>query len=102
MSATACWQANTSKAMQMVKNRVLQATKERQDLQNTLASVGYFLSRDTEGKLQLWTCSLNAKYTGPCATGETFDSVEEAYAKVFRNAEPDQMVARNGLTRAPN
>jgi len=86
--------------MRMPKKLRSIATKERQDLQNTLASVGYFLSRDAKGKLELWTCSLNAEYPVPYATGETFDSVEEAYAKIFRNAGPDQMLARNGLTRA--
>jgi len=77
MSATACWRANIPKeAMRVPKKLRSFATKERQDLQNTLASVGYFLSRDAKGKLELWTCSLNAEYPVPYATGETCDTVE--------------------------
>jgi hypothetical protein len=67
---------------------------ERQDLQNILASVGYLLRRDREGKLELWTCSPDVGDLCPLGAGETFGSVEEAYARIFRNAGPDQMLAR--------
>jgi hypothetical protein len=90
MSAATCWRANIPKESKVDAKKLSSLTlEERQDLQNILASVGHFLRRDREGKLELWTSSLDGEDTGPRGSGETFDSVEEAYAKIFRNTGPD-------------
>lgn len=62
------------------------APQERQDLQDKLAFAGHFLRYDEHRKLELWTWPVRTD--DPVSTRETYDSVEEAYAKVFRNVRP--------------
>jgi hypothetical protein len=69
--------------------------KERQDLQEKLAWIGHFLRFDQNGCLELWTWPLDDYDRGPISTQETFSSVEDAYARVFRDDGPEELKRRN-------
>ncbi len=62
------------------------APKERPDLQEQLVKAKYFLRYDKDGNLELWTWTSEAD--NPVSTNKRFATVEDAYARVFRDG-PD-------------
>jgi hypothetical protein len=59
--------------------------KARQDLQEKIALSDnpYYLEESEDGEIELWSFTDDLSSVETFFTGETFDSVEAAYARIF-------------------